>query len=325
MLSIIVCTYNRCEALKKALASLKGLQPVPGQDTEIIVVDNNSHDNTRQATEAFIPVFDGKLKYVFEPFQGLSTARNRGVKESAGEVVVFIDDDCIVEQDWLRHLYETLSRQNADMVGGKILPLFPDDTPAWARQQSIKDKFSLLDRGDKEFRVRSLKDELYGGNLAVRKESLLEVGGFDPAFGSIGEALLFGDEKEVLCRFLMLGKSVYYQPQAVVYHELARKKLRKWFCLRKAFADGRVIVRLRRKHGREASCLCPSRFGSVFQALRYCLPWLIGIIRASALGEEAKLLEKQLQFAYLCGIVYESFCRGILFFPGRGENQIDLR
>jgi len=78
-----------------------------------------------------------------------------------------------------------------------------------------------------------------------------------------------------------------------------------------------VIVRIRRKHGRAAPCLCLWRFNSVFQTLTYSLPWLIGIILATFWRQEAKLLEKQLQFVYLCGIVYEFFCPGGLFFSGR--------
>jgi len=306
MISIIICTYNRSAILKKALASLRDLQPVTGQDYEIIVVDNNSQDDTRRETEALMPLFGGKLKYTFEPCLGVSAARNKGIRESAGDFVAFIDDDCIVDKDWLAQLYDTLQRQDADMAGGKILPLFPDDAPAWARQEDIKDKFSLLDRGDKEFRVLSLRDELYGGNLVARKSALLEVGGFDVNFGSIGTSvMLFGDEKEVVCRFLMLGKVVYYQPKAVVYHQVRRDKLSKAFCLRKAFADGRIFVRMKRKHGRAAFAALPPRFTSVFHASGYSLSWLAGILRAAALHREGELLQKQLQIAYLCGIGYE--------------------
>ncbi|MDD5255212.1 MAG: glycosyltransferase family 2 protein [Candidatus Omnitrophica bacterium] len=309
MISIIICTYNRCAILKKALASLRDLQPVTGQDHEIIVVDNNSQDDTRQATEALIPQFGGKLRYVFEPRLGVSAARNKGIKESVGDIVAFIDDDCVVTEDWLMQLYDTLQRRNADMVGGKILPLFPDDAPAWARQEGIKDKFSLLDRGDEEFRVLSLKDELYGGNLAVRKSGLLEIGGFDVHFGSVGASMLFGDEKEVVCRFLMLGKTVYYQPKAVVYHQVRKDKLSKAFCLRKAFADGRIFVRMKRKHGRAAFVSLTPRFTSFFHAFGYSLRWLAGIVRAAALRRKDELLQKQLQIAYLCGIGYESLRR----------------
>ena len=115
-ISVIIVTYNRAQMLKEALESLTTQSRIPD---EVLVVDNNSSDQTKQAAESF----NGRLniRYIFEPIQGTSTARNTGISHAAGDVIVFFDDDCIAQRDWLHYMEMPFLRDPAiGMVGGEI-------------------------------------------------------------------------------------------------------------------------------------------------------------------------------------------------------------
>ena len=97
-ISIIICTYNRSESLKRTLQSLKEMSVSDDIEWELLIVDNNSTDNTREAVNDFTKTSGLNCRYVFESKQGLSNARNRGVKEACGEIIAFTDDDVIVDK-----------------------------------------------------------------------------------------------------------------------------------------------------------------------------------------------------------------------------------
>src|ERR1039458_3873680 len=107
-ISVILCTYNRCQSLPKALNSI-AVQTIPDSvDWEVVVVDNNSKDQTRAVVEEFSRQYPGRFRYVFQSQQGLSNARNAGIREAQGDVLAFMDDDVTVEATWLQSLTGSL-------------------------------------------------------------------------------------------------------------------------------------------------------------------------------------------------------------------------
>ena len=110
MLSVIVCTYNRSGYIFNVLESVaRNLLPV--SEYEVVVVDNNSTDNTRGEVERFARTWgDVRVSYVFEERQGLSFARNRGVEVAKGDVVVYVDDDALVNREFLASYKEFFDR-----------------------------------------------------------------------------------------------------------------------------------------------------------------------------------------------------------------------
>jgi len=100
-ISIVICTYNRSALLKKALDSVLNINTRPEISYEVIVIDNNSTDDTQSVVKSNEPKFDGRLKCFIELNKGLSNARNRGIKESEGGIIVFTDDDVKVDRDWI--------------------------------------------------------------------------------------------------------------------------------------------------------------------------------------------------------------------------------
>src|SRR5208283_4457645 len=103
-ISVILCTYNRASILISALESIVAQTLPESVEWEVLVVDNNSCDQTREVVEDFCRRYPRRFRYVFEPNQGLSHARNSGIREALGEVLAFMDDDVTVEPGWLDNL-----------------------------------------------------------------------------------------------------------------------------------------------------------------------------------------------------------------------------
>jgi glucosyl-dolichyl phosphate glucuronosyltransferase len=134
--SIVIPTYNRSKLLRNAIRSVLR-QDNRAITFEIIVVDNNSRDDTGAVVRSLMGEAVGKLQYVVEPKQGNSHARNTGVDYSKGEIVAFIDDDVIVEAGWLSALQEAFKgRDHVSFAGGKVLPRWDGSPPSWLTRYS---------------------------------------------------------------------------------------------------------------------------------------------------------------------------------------------
>src|SRR6185369_4163368 len=228
-LTLIICTYNRAQSLSETLQSLEGLD-VGGLRGEIILVDNNSSDGTRAAIEQFLPRAPLTARYLFEPRQGLSHARNTGVDAATGDVVVFSDDDVLFDRRWLREIVSAFALEtDAAAVGGKILPKWPAPPPDSVAPE-LPSFLSLLDHGDKP--VVLTEPVLWGANLAFRRE-VFDTIRFHSALGRIGNKLYNGEDSDLLLRLIARGERVLYWPRAVVHHNIPRQRLtkayfRKW-------------------------------------------------------------------------------------------------
>src|SRR5713101_723494 len=117
-ITAIICTYNRCQSLTKALESVAHSTVPKSSEWEVVVVDNNSRDETRKATEEFCRRYPNRFRYIFEPQQGKSYALNTAIREARGEVLAFMDDDVTVEPTWLRNLTSNLEGRKWSGAGG---------------------------------------------------------------------------------------------------------------------------------------------------------------------------------------------------------------
>ena len=124
-ITVILCTYNRCESLSKALESVAMSSLPAAVDWDVLVVDNNSRDLTRMVVEEYCQRFPKRFSYIFEVQQGKSFALNRGVREATGDVLAFIDDDITVEPDWLFELTKPLCDSQWAGTGGRVY--LPED------------------------------------------------------------------------------------------------------------------------------------------------------------------------------------------------------
>jgi glycosyltransferase involved in cell wall biosynthesis len=131
--TITIQTYNRSGMLAQTLESLRLLRCPEAVDYEILVVDNNSNDDTPEVIRRYGEVLAPRLRSVFEPRQGLSHARNRALAEAKGEIVSFIDDDVAVDPNWLGAVCDAFAKHSASVVGGRSYLIYPtpQGRPAW--------------------------------------------------------------------------------------------------------------------------------------------------------------------------------------------------
>ncbi len=229
--TVVVCTYNRCQSLPAVLESL-AFQVMPDTITwEIVVIDNNSTDETREVVEEAARKWPGRFRYIFEHRQGLSFARNRGVSEARGSVIAFTDDDVKINPDWLCNLTSNLHAGEWAGAGGRIVPIWGKPVPAW---MSLHDPhtmgpFAVFDFGENQ---KPLSRPPYGANMAFRKDVFQKYGGFRTDLGRSGTNLHGREDTELGERLFAAGERLSYEPEAVVSHPNPSNRMTKKFVLR---------------------------------------------------------------------------------------------
>lgn len=217
--SIVVATYNRARVLDETFSSLhahlKAAHKI-GQ-VEVVAVDNNSTDSTSVVIERWRSEFD-HFVHVKELQQGLSFARNAGIDASTGEIVVFLDDDVEVEQDWLQALLAPFADEKIAVVGGKVLPFGAASLPAWLPRE-----YGYLVSVFDPYDTPRYTDKVMGANFAVRRKVFITAGMFDPKLGRKGKKLLGGEEVDLFRRIAVHGFHLLYTPSAVVLHKIQDK------------------------------------------------------------------------------------------------------
>ena len=225
MLTAIICTYNRAKYIGGLLESV-AKNDLAKSAYEIVLVDNNCTDNTREICEAFAKAHkDVQFRYVLEPEQGLSAARNKGIKEAKGDVIVYIDDDALVDTDYLRTYAEWFETHPETMAcGGPIEPLYETKEPSWMTPYTKALLTAWMNYGDK---VREYPKGRYpgGGNAAYRKEVFDKVGLFNTALGRKGGNLMGSEEKDIFDKMHSLGMQVLYLPTPILHHIIPQAKL----------------------------------------------------------------------------------------------------
>ena len=235
--SIIIATYNRRPFLREALFSLSRLD-FPKDRYEIVVVDDGSTDGTEALLAAIGSSFPLPLRYIRrEDHKGPSAARNAGIRVAEGDFLVFTDDDCLFEREWMTKLLAPLDSPAVGMVGG------PDRSPEGSPFFETCEDYLMtsfvgtggLRRGNK------LRLGVYypkSCNMAIRRDVIAHVGVFD-------ENLLPGEDIELSYRVKKAGYVIKFAPDAFVWH---KRKHNLTVLLRKIYRIGYGRVVLARKH-----------------------------------------------------------------------------
>lgn len=231
--SVIIATYNRADELVKTLESLKGLETT--EPWEVIIVDNNSTDNTREVVLAQVDSYPVPLRYVMEKEQGRSAALNAGIRLAQGEILAITDDDVRVEPDWLRNAARALDQLGCDYLGGKALPIWSGQLPDWMPNRGGKHwgVIALLDYGDKPVEFDDHRVPL-GVNTVFRRECFERAGLWDNSIGRKAGTLLGQEVREWSQRGRAAGLRGFYSPDLIVHHvipedRLTKKYFRRWF------------------------------------------------------------------------------------------------
>jgi glycosyltransferase involved in cell wall biosynthesis len=240
-ITVILCTYNRCQLLAGALESI-ALSILPASvDWEVLIVDNNSSDQTREVAESFCRRYPRRFRYVLEPQQGLSCARNAGIRESQSEILAFTDDDVMVEADWLWNLTSVLHTREWAGAGGRIIPVWPGPLPGWlsTADPNTMGPFGSFDLGTQP---GPLTRPPYGANMAYRREVFKKYGDFRTDLGRSGRNLQGREDVEFANRLITGSESLWYEPGAVVRHRVQQHYMEKQYVLRWWYWYGRTEV-----------------------------------------------------------------------------------
>lgn len=212
--SIIICSYNRVLLLTETIDSVLR---VLGKrtDAEILIIDNKSTDLTPTLEEKYSS--NKIVKYILETKQGLSHARNRGMEEATGEILVYLDDDVELVNNYFEIADSVLSDKSISILGGKVLP-FNISIPTWLPKKYYF-LVSVFDEGEYSRIVKYLM----GANFMVRKIVADRIGGFNTRLGRNGNSLAGGEEIDFLNRAHSLQCIVYYTPDLIVFHKINNK------------------------------------------------------------------------------------------------------
>jgi cellulose synthase/poly-beta-1,6-N-acetylglucosamine synthase-like glycosyltransferase len=225
MTSVIVPTYSRPVYLRDTVISLLQ-QKFPSEQYEIIVVDNKPSAGVHQIVQELEEEWQRTIRYVEERKKGLFNARHTGAKAARAEILVYVDDDIIAPSGWLSAILEPFKHPHVALISGKVVPKWEVQPPGWL-MQFPSSYLSLLDLGDETQELKWPKG-VYGCNMAVRRSTLYEVGGFNPDF--MGDRLLIGlvgdGETGLHKKICEAGYKVLYTPRAWLYHRIPPERLK---------------------------------------------------------------------------------------------------
>lgn len=245
-ISLVLCTYNRCTRLSEILASIAASVVPESTKWEVLVVDNNSSDQTPAIVETFCQKFPGRFRYLREPQPGKSFALNSGIRAARGDIIAFTDDDVIVDPAWLQNLTASLHHGQWAGAGGRILPLKPVIVPRW---MSFKEPYNLggalcglFDKGEQPGELEAAP---FGANMAFKRTAFEKYGDFRTDLGPPPVSDIHGEDTEFGQRLLDAGERLRYEPLASVRHPVLEHRINKPYFLAWWFDHGRAAIRIK--------------------------------------------------------------------------------
>jgi glucosyl-dolichyl phosphate glucuronosyltransferase len=227
LVSVVICTYNRADLLPAALDDVLAQNDPATPPFELLVVDNNSTDQTRAVVQR-ASARDGRVRYLRETNQGLSHARNAGIAAARAPLIAFTDDDVRVGPDWLSTIMRTVhAHPGVSVVGGKVLPVWPAPPPPWLTPEHWG-PLALVDYGDQPVRVDAANPLcLVGANLAIVRSAFDLVGGFAADVQRVRDSVGSSEDHEFLLRLFGAGGFGVYDPGIVIHADVQPDRLQR--------------------------------------------------------------------------------------------------
>lgn len=250
-ITIVVCTQNRAELLRGALASLSDLATDGLFRYEIVVIDNGSTDPTPQAIADAAAASRAPISGVLEPKKGIVPARNRGIREARGRWIAFFDDDQLADPRWLAELFRGTQEEQCRVVGGSVRLMFPNGC-----SRRLHPTVRML-LGEAQF---GAEPRPYGGrltpgcgNLMIERTVFEQIGVFERTVNGRGE------DTELFSRIERASIAAWYMPSAIVDHITPAERLNDDYLLSLARRVGEGVAMRQAEH---------------FSAAKFALVWL---------------------------------------------------
>lgn len=303
--SILIPTYKGRDVLGRLLQSLRDAEPADGLKWEIIVIDNNSPDDTKSVIESFRASGRLDVACIFEPEPGKTRALNRGLAEAAGTFVAFLDHDAVVARDYLVELHKAIRTQPYNVFGGRVIPVWPCTPPAWATGgkplQTSRGGVIVHDYGDEPRPYTSGMALPVGCNFICRRTLFDAVGQFNVHLGPRPGAPIAGEETDMLWRIQARGETILYTPSIQIFHPVDPARLTKPYLRYRYFCDGRTVARINPQEPN-----MPTLFGARRFLFRQLLESAARGLWAACRGDAYMAFEWQLDVWYVLGSIYES-------------------
>jgi glycosyltransferase involved in cell wall biosynthesis len=315
--SVIMSTYNRGELLSDAVRNVLAQRAATAPPFELIVVDNNSTDRTREIV-ARLARADGRVRYVFEPKQGLSCARNAGIREARGRFIAFTDDDVRADPGWVEAIVRAFDEHpEADAVGGRVLPLWPSAPPSWLTRDHWA-PLALLDYGEAPIAITSRNVIcLIGANVAFRRRVFEEVGDFETGLQRVKDSIGSLEDHEFLLRLLAAGRTGVYDPRMTLHAEIPANRLNRAYHRRWHAGHGHFHALLRSGHMERT--VRGTFLGVPAHLFRQALGDIVGWAQTHAAGDEARSFLHEVRVRFFFGFLRT---RGREFLDARGLGRI---
>lgn len=230
--SVIVSAYSksRSRAVNECIESIRRQTLKPVETILVLDPDQDLVDFYKSRIPADVRV-------ITSPRYGLSAARNAGIQNATGEIVVFIDDDAIADRNWLKKLMANYDDDLVVGAGGYISPVFEDKRPVWLAEELdwiVGCSYRGLPR------CRSLVRNPIGCNMSFRRFVFERAGFFKSEIGRFGKRLLAGEEAELASRVLarVPDAKIIYDPSAIVYHIVPKSRTILSYALLRSFYEG---------------------------------------------------------------------------------------
>jgi len=292
--SIVIPTYNRSALLRDAVNSV--LRQESECTFEIVIVDNNSRDNTKAVAQSLIDEHPGKVSYVVETKQGNAHARNRGVTTAKAPIIGFIDDDVTVESNWLQSFMQVLDAYpELSFVGGSVLPQWSEAPPSWVTPDHWA-PLALLDYGPNELPISAKNPRgLLTANIAFRRNVFEEVGMFSPDLQRVDDGIGSMEDHEFLLRVCRSGKQGMYLPSMVALAPVDTGRLTKEYHRRWHTGHGHFYAVMNDPEWEQSNFRLIGIPGHLYrETARNSVMWLSKVLRGNT--DAAFVYECQLRF-----------------------------
>jgi len=299
-ISVVICTRDRYSILTKCLDSLAEQDCPLG--LEVLVVDNGSRDGTAERVRARFASYPVPLRVVVEPSPGIAAARNRALKASESEILIFVDDDVTLRPNFVGGHLSAFDDPEVVATGGRILPVFAEGTDPEIRRtfgEGVGGPAAVYDMGTEPLPIgadQAISTMPFGANFAIRRLAALGVGGFNQNLGWNRKDMIPGEETELLLRLSRSGAAMAYVPSAVAEHHVLASRLNSEYHRRWWFGQGRSEVIVCREPLWLQKMLCLPRLAWLW------LKWAAARGRVKKIKLRGQISRRQGQLAEILGL-----------------------
>lgn len=249
LITLVICTYNREDILKITLPCYDELRIPDNVSMDVIIVNNNSSDDTEAFVNGFIEKSKSEInfRYLLEPKQGVSHARNAGYIHASGEYIAYLDDECILPEQWLEVALESIESELPAFLGGPYYGKFlPGSTSTWFKESFGDSYINAFNLPNGPMKGKFLSE----GNMIVRRDVFEDIGLFDTKLGMNGETIGYGEGPDFQKRFIEKnpGEVIWFNPELFVWHLIRNEKISIVYRFKEALVRGKYSVKGKEIH-----------------------------------------------------------------------------